>query len=317
MRVSVVIPTWNQKTLLTGCLESLARQTFQDFDTWVVDDASTDGTALEVGGRFPWVQVHRRDRNGGFCVAVNAGIERAAGDYVVLLNDDMTLAPDFLERLVDAAESSGAGLVAPLILWRDEPDVIYGAGDTQWVSGRPESIGFRCPLEGFDFSDKVFGVCAGAALYRREVFEQVGVFDTRFDIYFSDSDLSFRARLSGFDARFARDAVAYHVGSASLDGRTLKRTCQCYVNHMLLVVKNMPLGVLIRHAPAIIRERMHQARRVFSAARVEAGAFHGIRTLFGAWWSMLGVMPHALRERRRIQAARQLSAGELEALLKR
>ena len=160
-------------------------------------------------------------------------------------------------------------------------------------------------------------MCAGAALYRREVFDLVGVFDPRFNVYFSDSDLSFRARLSGFDARFARDAVAYHVGSASLGGRTLKRTCQCYVNHMLLVVKNMPLGLLIRHVPAIMRERMHQARRVFSAARVEGGAAYAIRTLFGAWLSMLAVMPHAWCERRRIQAARKLSGAELEALLRR
>lgn len=317
MRVSVVIPTWNQKALLAVCLESLARQTFSDFDTWVVDDASTDGTAQEVAERFPSVQVHRQERNGGFCLAVNAGIERAAGDYVVLLNDDITLAPDLLERLVAAADSSGAGLVAPLILWRDEPDVVYGAGDSQRMNGRPESRGFREPLEGADLSEDVFGVCAGAALYRREVFERVGVFDPRFQIYFSDSDLSFRARLAGFGARFARDAVAYHVGSASLGERTLKRTRQCYVNHMLLVVKNMPLALLIGHAPAIMRERLHQARRVFSAARVEAGAVYGIRTLLGAWWSMLGVIPHALRERRRIQAARRIGAGELEALLKR
>ena len=131
MRVSVVIPTWNQKALLAECLESLARQTFRDFDTWVVDDASADGTAQAVGERFPWAQVHRQERNGGFCEAVNAGIEHAAGDYVVLLNDDMTLAPDFLERLVAVAESSGAGLVgAPHPLARR-------AGCHLWRGGRP------------------------------------------------------------------------------------------------------------------------------------------------------------------------------------
>jgi len=317
MRVSVVIPTWNQRNLLLDCLESLERQTFRDADITVVDDASPDDTADIVAARHPAVRLIRQPENQGFCAAVNAGIRASTGDLVLLLNDDMTLAPDFLERLVHAADATGAAMFAPLILWRDEPHTIYGAGDRQWVNGRPESIGFRSPLQGFAFSDDVFGVCAGAALYRREVFDQVGLLDPAFNIYFSDGDLSFRARLAGFGARFVREAVAYHVGSAGLFGRTLKRTRQCYVNHMMLVVKDMPAGLLLRHAPAIAAERLHQARRVFSAARTEAGAVYAGRVLFGAWCSMLRLLPHAWRERRRIQPARTVSLAALEAVLTR
>ena len=313
--VSVVIPSWNGCALLVACLQSLAAQTFRDFEIIVVDDASTDNTAETVARDFASVRLVRHEKNRGFCGAVNTGIREARGEHIVLLNNDMTLAPDFLQALVAEAEQSKAALVAPLILWQDQPDVIYGAGDRQYRSGRPESIGFHAPQSGFTFEDDVFGVCAGAALYRREVFDRLGVFDETFEVYFSDSDLSFRARLAGYRARFTRDAIAYHVGSASLFGRTLKRTRQCYINHALLLVKNMPTPLCLRYTPEIVAERFHQARRVFSAARAESGAFFAVRYLFRAWWDMLKVLPHGFSERRRIQRARTISIDELGALL--
>jgi GT2 family glycosyltransferase len=295
-RVDIVVPSWNGKGLLADCLESLACQTFRDFRAIIVDDASTDGTAEMVRERFPWAQVLRFDRNSGFCAAVNAGIELclgrspavvgsipdrsgsvSGGQFILLLNNDITLHPECLVRLVDAADEKGAGMVAPLILWRDQADVIYSAGDKQRVNGRPESVGFMSPCSDFAYPETVFGVSAAAALYRREVYERVGLFDCRFGTYFSDSDLSFRARLAGYEALFVRDAVAYHVGSASLGGSTLKRTRECCINHAILVIKDMPGPLLARYAPHILLERAHQVRRLFSAARAERGAIHAMR----------------------------------------
>jgi len=158
-------------------------------------------------------------------------------------------------------------------------------------------------------------VTAGAGLYRREVFERVGVLDPKFNIYFSDSDISFRARLAGFNAALVREALAYHVGSASLSGKTLKRTRQCFVNHALLVVKNMPLGLMARNAPAILAERLHQAHRLFSDARTECGAVRAVLQVAGAGMEAVSLLPHALAERRRIQRLRTLSTKDLEALL--
>jgi len=241
-KVSVVIPSWNGKGLLSDCLVSLDAQSFRDFEIIVVDDGSTDGTAESVRRRYPSVRMIVFPANRGFCHAVNAGIEAAQGDLILLLNNDMTLDARFLEHLVYAADASSSALFAPLILWRDEPSVIYAAGDLQRSNGRPESFGFRCPLDTFPLPDRIFGVTAGAGLYRREVFERIGLFDPVFNIYFSDSDISFRARLSGFSAELVNAAIAYHVGSASLAGRTLPRTRLCYINHALLLAKNMPVS---------------------------------------------------------------------------
>ena len=313
--ISIVIPSWNGNKLLAECLRSIESQTLGRVDTLVVDDASTDGTAEMVRDVFPWASVLRLEQNSGFCAAVNAGIARTASKYVFLLNNDITLYPDCIGRLMAAAEQSGADLLAPLILWRDQPDVIYSAGDRQRTNGRPESIGFMSRCAGFAYPDEVFGVSAAAGLYRREVFERVGVFDARFGTYFSDSDLSFRARLAGFKAVFVREAVAWHVGSASLGGSTLKRTRECCVNHALLVIKNMPGPLLAHYAPLIMRERLHQIRRLFSAARADRGALYAAGEVAATGVRILRLMPHALRERRRIQQNRAVSAAQIKALL--
>lgn len=316
-RVSVVIPTWNHVDLLTECLESLRAQTYQDIEIIVADDGSTDGTAEVVKRRFPEVHLGPLPVNRGFCVAVNAGIREAHGEYIVLLNNDMTLDPRFLEQLVARADESDAAMFAPLVVWRDDPKAVYSAGDRQRVDGRPESIGFRRALSECVFTDEVFGVSAGAALYRREVFDTVGLFDEQYVAYFEDSDLNFRARLAGFHACFVREALAYHVGSASQGGRTWWRTRQCFRNHALLVIKNIPTPLLVRYLPLILVERLRGVGRVVASARTEFGLARAIGVLIGTGFEIVMLLPHALRERRRIQRARRLTPSQLAPFLTR
>jgi GT2 family glycosyltransferase len=314
-RISIIIPTWNRNDLALACLDSLRVQTFQAWEAIVVDDGSTDGTADTVKREHLRANVVRLDKNSGFCVAVNAGIERARAEFVLLLNNDMTLEPDFLERLMAAADGSDASLFAPLVLFQDEPELIYGAGDRLLANGRPESVGFRCLRGQFRFPTEIFGVSGGAGLYRREVFDKVGILDERFVAYFEDSDLSFRARLAGFRAEFVEEAVAYHIGSASIANRQWWRARQCYRNHALLVIKNMPAALLLRHGGAILAERVHQFRRVVSSARCEFGLVRALGVALGAWLSVLAAIPHALHERRRIQRTARMESGVLERLI--
>jgi len=313
--MAVVIPTWNGKALLAECLGSLRRQQVRPAEIIVVDDGSTDGTAAFVRANYAEARVIALEENRGFCVAVNAGIAAARATWLFLLNNDMTLAPDCLARLMEATRQAPAALYAPVILWRDQPDVVYSAGDLQLRNGRPEPAGFNEPLATFPMPEHIFGVCAGAGLYHRSVFERVGAFDPVFNVYFSDSDVSFRAQLAGFDACLVPDARTYHVGSASLGGRTWKRTRQCFINHALLLAKNMPGPLLVKHAPAILGERVHQARRVFSAARAERGAVYAVRELAAAWLEMMRLLRGAMRQRRAIQRLRTRPAVELDKRL--
>lgn len=314
-RIDIVIPTWNRRDLVEECLRSLREQEFTDFHVVVVDDGSTDGTAEFVAEAFPEVQLVSLPQNRGFCAAVNAGIAASSAPLVLLLNNDMTLDPQFLRALVDAADRTDAPLFAPLVLWRDDTTRIYGAGDRQCRNGRPESIGFRERLEGFDFSEKPFGVSAGAGLYRRTVFDTVGVFDERFVAYFEDSDFNFRARLAGFDTEFVQEAVAYHRGAASLGDRTWWRSKQCFRNHALLVLKNMPFPLMIKYAPRIVAERFHQMRRLVSSARAEFGLLRALGILLATGLTIPALLPHVLAARRAFRPKRQRTWPEIDGLL--
>lgn len=314
-RVTVIVPTWNHKEMLGDCLYSLETQTYDAMDIVVVDDGSTDGTAEFVHLYFPKVRVIRQDKNRGFCAAVNAGVRVSATEYLILLNNDMTVHSKFVAWLVHAADTSDAALFAPLVLFREDLTYIYCAGDRQLANGRPESIGFRSFESGFQEPEEIFGVSAGAALYRREVFDTIGLFDEKFHAYFEDSDFNFRARLAGFKTKFVRAALAYHVGSASLEGRTWWRSRQCYRNHALLVLKNFPLPLLVRNAPGIAAERFNQASHLLSAARAEYGMLRAIAMLTQTWLSTVLAIPHCLSERRRIQRSRVLSVQEVRRLL--
>lgn len=314
-RVTVIIPTYNRCDLLAECLDSLAAQTYTDFETLIIDDGSEEGIAAFTRDAYPDVTVHRTEKNRGFACAVNEGIRRADSEFIFLLNNDMTLDPQCIDRLVDYAESESIDMTAPLVLWKDEPDRIYSAGDRIRTNGRPEAIGFREALEGYEHPGAIFGVSAGAALYRKDVFDSIGVFDETFVAYFEDSDLSFRARLVGFSAAYCPDARTFHVGSASIEGRTWWRARQCYRNHALLVIKNMPIATLLRHAPVILAERLHQTRRLISSARTEMGLARALLEWLKADISLIRALPHAFRQRRRIQRKLQITSAELENIL--
>ena len=314
-KVSVVIPTFNRCDLAVACLTSLRGQRFRDFEVIVADDGSTDDTAATLARNFAEAQVISLEDNRGFAVAVNTGIRAARGEWIFLLNNDMILAEGCLEALVTRAEAQGGDMAAPLVLWRDEPHIVYSAGDLIRVGGRPESHGFRVPREQLQLPGQIFGVSAGAGLYRRAIFDAVGLLDEIFGAYFEDSDLCFRARLAGFSAVLVPEAEAFHKGSASLEGRNWWRTQQCYRNHALIVLKNMPLAMQLHYAPEIYAERLNQTARLFSALRADRGALRAFIGVLRAKLDLWLRAPGALRARRQIQQSRTLSNQALDDLL--
>jgi hypothetical protein len=316
-QVTVVIPTFNGKALLRECLDSLRAQTTAGFAVVVSDDASTDGTADMLAADYPEVHCIRRDSNGGFACAANDGLRAVTTPWAFLLNNDMTLESDAVARLRAAAGVGDANLLAPLVLWRGDRGRVYAGGDRVLPGGRPEAIGHGALRTGWTPPVWVFGVSGGAAMLSREALDAVGLFDERFGAYFEDADLCFRARLAGYRARLVPEAVAYHVGSGSLGGRHAWRARQCARNHALLVTKNYPAGVLFRLGLRVLREHLHQMRRVFAVTRSESGAWKALGAAGNTWAGIACRLPHALRERRRIQAARAVSAADVVRWLKR
>lgn len=312
--LTVVIPSYNQGDLLRECLKSIAEQTVRPSEIVVVDDGSTEDIAGMLVRNFPYVRAIRLDRNSGFCRAANVGAQAATTQYVFLLNNDMTLAPDCIELLLRDADLRT--ILTPLVLFKAEPDVIYCAGDRILTSGRPEPIGFRETLADFSAPSRVFGATGGAMLVPRAVFDRAGYFDESFVAYFEDADLCMRARWAGFDCALVPGAVAYHVGSASLGGKTWRRSMLCFRNHALLVAKNFPVPVLLRFSPCILRERFHQAGMLLSSARTEFGLIGAIGELLYALSKLVAVLPRAVLARKQLRA-KTLSNREFVALLTR
>ncbi len=314
MSVSVVIPTWNGRALLDVALDSLSRQTLAADEVIVVDNGSTDGTTAHVRERWPWVTVVPLPSNSGFAAATNRGIERASGDVVVLVNNDIELHPEFLRELVAGLEADpGAASAAATMLRMDDRGVIDAAGDTLRWSGVALQRGQGERDRGqYDAPGRVFSACAGAAAYRRSAFDELGLFDESFFAYLEDVDWGFRAQLAGRACVYVPTAVAYHVGSASTrrEGKPdpffygLPRR-----NDVWMVLKNYPAGALALYAPVVV---VNHLGLVFLAVRDGMARAH-----FSALWAAARGLPRVLAQRREIQRARRVGRRELEPLITR
>lgn len=214
--VSIVIPNYNGSDYLKGCLDSLQNQTMTDFDVCVVDDASTEGSISDLVYSYPRTRLVERSVNGGFAAAVNDGIKATRSPYIILLNNDTTVASDFVEKLFKAIDPrpSCFSVQAKLVNMYNQT-LIDDAGDFYCTLGWAFARGKGRSVADFIFRSNVFAACAGAAIYRREGFELFGLFDELHFCYLEDIDIGYRAKLYGFYNFYEPIAICYHAGSAT------------------------------------------------------------------------------------------------------
>ncbi|MCC7173777.1 MAG: glycosyltransferase family 2 protein [Bryobacterales bacterium] len=244
--VTAVVPNWNRRDLLMRLLESLNRQTRPVARIIVADNGSTDGSAEAAA--TAGAQVVELGRNLGFSRAVNAGLREARTPWVAVLNNDVEVEQDWLERLLDAVERQGAWFGTGRLLDARRRGVIEGTFDTvcrggcAWRAGhgRPDSAAWR---EG----RAVRMVPFTAALFRASLFEQVGLLDERFESYLEDVDFGLRCSKLGLEGVYAPDAVAYHTGSATLGAWHPEVVRRIARNQLLLVAKHLPKGWVRRY----------------------------------------------------------------------
>lgn len=244
-QATVVVLNWNGHDYLRECLRSLFAQTYEDVRVLVVDNASTDESWRIVEDEFPGAALLRMTENLHFARGMNAGFEKALEDpnaaFVVALNNDVRVDPEWLASLVAAADDPKVGMVASKMLFMDRPHVLNSTGIVVARDGSSMDRSWNAPDDGqWDTRLDVFGPSAGAALYRRGLLEGVGLFDEDFLAYYEDVDLAWRARLAGWEARFAPRAVVYHKYSGSVGHRSPWRQFQCERNRVWTLVQNYP-----------------------------------------------------------------------------
>lgn len=248
--VSIVIPNYNGKHFLEACLTAVFRQTIKDLEVIVVDNGSTDGS-LEYLAAFPQVRILSLDRNYGFCRAVNEGIKAADSDYVILLNNDTEAEENFAEALLKAIKSDERlfSCSSKMICFHDR-ERMDDAGDYYCALGWAFGRGKGGEISRYDRSARIFASCAGAAIYRKKVLEELGYFDEKHFAYLEDIDIGYRARIHGYENRYTPEAVVYHVGSGfSGSAHNAFKVKLSSRNSVYLVYKNMPWVQILLNSP--------------------------------------------------------------------
>lgn len=251
--VTVVIPNLNGKQYLEGCLASLENQSRKDFSVILVDNGSTDGSAEYVREAFPGVRIHRFSENTGFCRAVNQGIRMSDTPYVILLNNDTVCDEHFVDELLKAIKKRKNGFsCASRMVQMKHPEVLDDAGDYYCALGWAFADGKGQPAHRYAKERKIFAACGGAAIYRREIFEQIGLFDEKHFAYLEDIDIGYRARIEGYENWYAPAALVYHAGSAT-SGSAYNEFKVKYAsrNSIYLIYKNMPGIQIILNLPLL------------------------------------------------------------------
>ena len=307
--VTIAIVNWNGERYVEACLSSVLAQTYQDFEVVLVDNGSQDGSLALMKSRFPEVHLVCNQRNLGFAAANNQAIRLSQSTYIATLNNDTVVEPAWLGEMVRTIETSpNVGMCASKMLFKRNPGVINSTGiSLDWAGiawdrggGDLDSPKEPAPIE-------AFGPCAGAALYRRRMLDEIGLFDEDFFAYLEDVDLAWRARLRGWRCLYAPTARVYHAHSGTaVEGSAFKN----YLlgrNKVFTIVKNYPAPQLCLLLPLIL---LYDAMFLVYAllARGDAvpikGRLAGLRRLPRLW-----------SKRKEVQGSRTASVGEMTRLM--
>jgi GT2 family glycosyltransferase len=316
--VTVVVPTLGADDALADCLRALERQTFERFEVVVVDNSG----ANRVQSNWARVRVISNARNLGFGSAMNQAIRASEAPYVAALNDDAEADPVWLEKLVAAAEARPrAGMFASEVRLA-ESGMLDSAGMLIAADGSSKQRGHGEPPESFAKFNDALCPSGSAALYRRKMLDEIGLFDETFFLYCEDTDLGLRARRAGWECGYVGGAIVVHRYSHSAGRASPLKAYYVERNRLYTAIKNLPLPMLVK-APfyAAARYFWHVASMLEGRGKVaefrKAGYSAALLPFLvvRAHASALVRMPRLISERRRIGLSARIGAREFRALL--
>lgn len=312
------MPTLGADDALSGCLRALETQTFGRFEVIVVDNSGA-GRVKPSGVR---TRVIANARNLGFGAAVNQAIRDSASPYVAALNDDAEADPVWLEKLVAAAETRPrAGMFASEVHLAGTC-LLDSAGLLIAADGSSKQRGHGQPPANFAKFKDALCPSGSAALYRRKMLDEIGLFDETFFLYCEDTDLGLRARRAGWECAYVPGAVVAHRYSHSAGRASPLKAYYVERNRLFTAIKNLPVAMLFQ-APfyAAARYLWHLISLLQGRGKVaefkQAGFSAALLPflVFRAHCSALFHMPRLLSERRRIRRSARLTTRQFRALL--
>lgn len=250
LMISIIIPNYNGNKYLKQCLESIYETPKVEYEIIIIDNGSTDDN-------YDWLKEDERvcfkrlDKNYGFSRGVNEGIRLSKGEYVLLLNNDTVLEKGFLEELLKTIiKDKKVFAVSSKMISYHQRNVIDDAGDEYNLLGWTLKRGDGKSERRFLKEKAVFSACAGAALYRKKIFDEIGYFDENFFAYMEDVDISYRANIYGYKNVYCPEAKVLHIGSATSGSKYNSFKVRLAArNNVYVPYKNMPLLQFIINLP--------------------------------------------------------------------
>lgn len=251
--IDIVIPNYNGNKHLKECIESIYNQTYSNSRIIIIDNASTDSDYLWLNN-YSNITFKKLDKNYGFDKAVNEGIKLSNSKYVVLLNNDTVAEEDWLEELIKCIDTDeDIFSVCSKMIRYDDKNIIDDAGDEYNILGWTLKCGDGQPTSEYTKLQEVFSSCAGAAIYRRSILDEIGYFDEHFFAYMEDVDISYRAKIHGYKNIYCPTAHIYHIGSATSGSKyNAFKVNLAARNNVYVPYKNMPTIQLIINLPFLV-----------------------------------------------------------------
>ena len=281
-KATIIIPNYNGLKFMEMCMSALEKQTCKDFEILVVDNGSTDGSVEWLKeNEIPSIFL---PENTGFSGAVNVGIKESKTPFVILLNNDTEAKEGYVEALIREIERSPKIFsVSPKMIQLYHKELMDDGGDMYSIMGWAYQRGVGQEIERYNRACNVFSACAGAAIYRREVFEEIGYFDEMHFAYLEDIDVGYRAKIAGYYNRYCPSAEIYHVGSGTSGSKYNEFKVRLAArNNVYLNYKNMPgWQLLLNSIPiglGILGKYFFFKKKGFEKEYV-GGVLEGIRTV--------------------------------------
>ncbi len=324
--VSVIIPNWNGKKFLAECIDSLKEQTFRDFETVLVDNGSTDGSAEFAGERYgDSIRIIRSSKNLGYTGGNNIGIRSARGKYIVLLNNDTMVEPTWLEELVKAiGPDPRVGMWASKVCSYFRRNQIEGVGELIYWDGLNRAQGqYELDRGQYEKMEEIFFPPGCGGMFRKAVFDEIGLFDEDFFAYGDDAEIGIRARLAGWRCYYVPRAVLYHKTSGSTGQYSPFKAFYVERNRFWITIKYFPFPLLVLSLFFIFHRFAFQAYGALTHQGA-AGKFTKIYSPGSLIWIMLKAyvsgfrhLPHMLEKRKKLKPLRKITYGEMFSWFKR
>ena len=215
--VSVIVLNYNAGELLLNCIESVKKSTYKNLEIIVVDNISTDKSQETCKEKYPDIKLIQNDENFGYCEGNNIGIREAKGDYIIILNPDTIVEPNWIEELITAYNAFGEGLYQPKILSLDKTEILQSTGNMLHIFG----FGFAKDKGKNDnlveTGIEKIGYASGTCLFTsKKVLDKIGLLDSFLFLYHDDLDLGWRAAQLGVNSFYVPKSIIYHAESYAL-----------------------------------------------------------------------------------------------------